>query len=134
MNRRQHIENIIVGTLLDSTEDRNYWSDCRSCVCAEMFADKVNARMFGLIADMNGGGKVPSPYGILVEYGQAVIDIVEEMCERCTEYSFDIMRTRYNEERYLLLLSQGVDYGYTNVQFSDYVNQFITMAYEGIKS
>lgn len=130
MTRRQQLENIIIGTLLESTEEDNYFLECGCSVSEYMFEDPVNRQIYKLVADMNRRGKVhTSPWSLLMEYGREALDIAPDMCERCMKYSFVALKTKYNEDCYMASLIDGLDYGYTNVQFSDYVNNFLTLVY-----
>lgn len=128
MTRREKIENIIIGTLLDSTDEDNFFEDCRSCVTEDMFKDEANRRIYALIADMNAKGKhITSPYDIVEEYGEEVLDLCQAMSDKVTEYSFIHLKTQYNEGQYLREQSYGIEARYTNVQFVDYVRQLIIL-------
>lgn len=130
MTRREKLEKIIIGTLLESNEVRNYFDDCR-CISQDMFQDDLNRRIFGLIADMNRRGKIETtPCDILQEYGEAVVDIAADMCDLCTDYSFIHLKMDYNERHYLASCAFGVEYTKTDVQFEDYVKQFINVVYD----
>ena len=125
MDRRQQLENIIIGTLLESTERRNYYEDCR-CISQDMFRDATNRRIFGLIAEMNGNGKVDTtPADIFAEYGEAVVDIAADMCDLFTDWSFIHLKTEYNEKRFFASCVFGIEQIKTDVGFEDYVKQFI---------
>lgn len=131
MNRRQQLENIIVGTLLESNAERNYFDDCRSTVTSGMFLDETNRRIYVLISEMNNKGMTNTdPCSIFTEYGEAVLDIVSRMCELCTEYSFIHKKFVYNEWQYLKSCITDRYYEPTSVQFEDYVKQFIKSVYE----
>ena len=126
MDRRQQLENIIIGTLLESTEWHNYYDDVKSLISEELFLDATNRRIFGLIKEMNGKGqKETRPSDIFTEYGPAVVDIAADMCDLCTDYSFLHLNTKYREEQFL----KGCK-GRKEVTFGDYVNQFIIMSYD----
>ena len=136
MSRKQEIENIIIGTLLCSTEDDNYFSSCRCCVTEEMFADEVNRRIYKMIAEMNAHGiQDVNPYTIFERYGEAVMDICYRMCELSSQYSFLHRKTQYNERQFLIYHGYGQVPHYTDVTFDDYVNRFIQdyYNYEGKK-
>ena len=131
MSRRQYLENIIIGTLMDSSESRNFFTDCVSCLLPDMFLDDDNRRIYGLVSEMNRKGMTDTnPYNIFMEYGEAVVDLVPRMTELCTDYSFVWLKTEYNERRYIASMRDGVDYGRTDVQFVDYINQFLKLVYE----
>lgn len=131
MTRREQLEKIIIGTLLESTEQRNYYDDCH-CLSPDMFQDDKNRRIFGIIVDMNRQGKVnTTPCDIFNEYNEAVFDIAADMCELCTDYSFIHLKTEYNERHFMASCVFGVEYTRTDVQFEDYVKQFIKLVYEG---
>lgn len=130
MNRRKHIENIIIGTLLESTAEENFFGDCRSTITEDMFLDDTNRRIFRLIREMNAQGRASTtPYDIFMEYGDSVVDIVPEMVGRVLESSFTWERCRFNEKQYRSSLASGIEPRYTNVQFSDYVKSFIKLVY-----
>ena len=129
MSRRDKIENIIIGTLLESNGERNYFDDCRSCVTADMFNDPTNRRIYGIIEEMNASGNAcTDPCSIFTLYGENVLDIVTVMADRMAEDSFIHLKIDYNERRYIASLATGSHYKPTDVTFADYVNQFIKMA------
>lgn len=128
MSRREYIEKIIIGTLLESKGYENWYDDCRCSVSADMFMDATNRRIFELVADMNARGKTETtPCDIMHEYGAEVMDIACDMVDLCTEYSFIHLKTKYNEEQYLDSLVFGSEVERTDVQFADYVNKFIAL-------
>lgn len=126
MDRRQQLENIIIGTLLESTWRHNYFDDVKCLVSVDMFRDETNKRIYGLIWEMNSRGMVETtPSDIFAEYGASVVDIAADMCDLCTDYSFIHLNTKYREEQFL----KGCK-GRKEVTFGDYVNQFIIMSYD----
>lgn len=134
MNRRDKLENIIIGTLLESNTERNFFDDGCSVLTSDMFKDDVNRRVFMLISEMNRKGKVnTTPCDIFEEYGEKVADIVPRMCELVTDYSFIYLKTKYNEERYLMNEFYGMEMKYTDVYFGDYVKRFIKVVFENEK-
>lgn len=130
MTRREQLENIIIGTLLESNEMRNYFDDCR-CLSPDMFLNVTNRRIFGYVREMNLKGKVcTDPCSILEEYGEAVVDIAADMCDVCTDYSFIHLKMDYNERHFLASVAYGVEQTRTDVEFVDYVKQFIKLVYD----
>lgn len=126
MSRRQQLENIIIGTLLESTWRHNYYDDVKSLITADMIEDDFNRRIFVLISEMNAKGmKETTPCDIFREYRAGVIDILPVMCDLCAEFSFIHLNTKYRE----LCFLNGCK-GRREVTFNDYVNQFIVMSYE----
>lgn len=126
MERRQKLENIIIGTLLESTWRYNYFDDVKCLISEDMFRDEVNRRIFGLIREMNANGKIDTtPADIFEEYGAKVLDIVTQIVDLCTDYSFIHLNMRYRETCFLSGCQTK-----RNVTFSDYVNQFVMMSYE----
>ena len=131
MSTRQRLENIIIGTLLDNN---NHYEDVRGYVTEDMFRDTTCRRIFGLITEMrNDGAGLTDPYSIYQRYGMQVADIIPQMCQLCTDYSFDFMKLRYNEERYLDSLLFCCTYRTTNVEFIDYVTKFVNIVIEDEK-
>lgn len=130
MNRKQQLENIIIGTLMESNTERNYYDDCRNIITSDMFADADNRRIYGIIAEMNARGIVcTDPCSIFTAYGAEVMDIVAVMADRMAEYSFIHLKCQHNERQYLASLIYDTKPVYTDVRFSDYVLAFIK-AYE----
>lgn len=128
MTRREKIENIIIGTLLESTDEENYFDDCRSSLTEDMFLDETNRRIFSLVAEMNAKGKHRTdPCSIFEEYGEKVLDLCPVMADKMVEYSFIHLKTQYNEGQYIMEQSYGIEARYTNVQFVDYVRQLIIL-------
>ena len=131
MSRRQQLENIIIGTLLESNDERNYFDDCKCLVSQDMFLNEVNRRIYGLVWEMNAKGMAcTDPLSIFNEYGEKVVDICADMIEVCTNYSFIHLKTEYNERRFISSCISGTDYVRTNVQFIDYVKQFVNLVYK----
>lgn len=126
MDRRQQLENIIIGTLLESTYERNYFDDVKSLVSQNMFLDETNRRIYGLIWEMNAKGMESTrPSDIFDEYGAKVADICADMCELCTDFSFIHLNTEYREKCFLAGCKNRKE-----VTFDDYVNRFIVLSYE----
>jgi hypothetical protein len=126
MSRKQEIECIIIGTLLCSTEEDNFFSCCECSVTEGMFADEVNRRIFRMVAEMNAQGmKEVNPLTVYERYGKEVEDICYRMCELSSQYSFLHRKTQYNERQFLLYHGYGYTPHYTEVKFDDYVNRFI---------
>jgi len=132
ITRQQYLENIIVGTLLESVEGMNYYEETKYMITPDMMQDETNRRIYTYIVDMNAKGmNKTTPCDIFEEYGEVVIDILPRMCELCNEYSFLWLKFDYNERRYLASEVYGVNGRETEVQFSDYVNQYVKMIFDG---
>ena len=126
MDRRQQLENIIIGTLLESTWRHNYFDEVKNILSVDMFRDETNRRIYGLIWEMNQRGmKETTPSDIFAEYGASVVDIAADMCDLCADYSFIHLNTKYREDSFLSGVNSRKD-----VTFEDYVNQFIVMSYD----
>lgn len=134
MTRRQEVENIIIGTLLSSDSQDNFFESCRCCITEDMFSDEVNRRLFRMVSEMNKAGNPETdPYSILMTYGDEVKDIVYRMCELSCEFSFLHKKTQYNERQFLIWVSYGFKPNYTHVTFDDYVNRFIQLVFSNEK-
>lgn len=130
MNRREELENIIIGTLLESNKERNYFDECKGALTADMFLDNVNRRIYTIISEMNAKGNVETdPCTIYKEYDFMVLDILPRMMELCADYSFIHKKTEYNERRFLESCINGTEYKRADVHFEDYVNQFLKIVF-----
>ena len=127
---RERLENIIIGTILESTEDENYFTDCRCCITEDMFVDDTNRRIYHYVVEMQAQGNAEiCPSSIFARYGSEVMDILDAMLEKVNNYSFLYLKWEYNEKRYVQYHMTGQKPSYTGVRFSDYVNAFIKMVY-----
>lgn len=130
MDRRMQLENIIIGTLLESDDEKNYFDDCRCCLTPDMFKDDTNRRIFQMVAEMNAKGVTNTdPSNILAVYGDSVIDIICDMTERVNEYSFVYKMAVHNEMTWMRYYVDGTLPKYSQVTFTDYVNKFIEIVY-----
>lgn len=130
MKGNKRLENIIIGTLLESTEEMNYFGFCKSCITPEMFNDDMNRRIFGIIAEMNRNGEYDTrPATIFGKYGSSVMELLPRMIDLVTDYSFVYLKAAYNENRYLFSLVYGIEPKYTDITFEKYVESFIKRHY-----
>lgn len=131
MTKRQRLEKIIIGTLLDYN---SHYEVCRCSVTKDMFSDKVLERIYTLIQQMhNDGFEFTDPYSIYERYGDEVADIVGEMCALCQEYSFEIMKVRHNERLWLAHHIYGTAQVHVDVSFEFYVSEFVKEVFKDEK-
>lgn len=126
MNRREQIESIIVGTLLNSDETANYFADVKSVISSDMFVDSRRGRIYNIVAEMNAKGiATVCPYSIY-EYLKCVIDapILVYMTELAADWHFLAKKVEYNE--WIWMTGQK---RYTNVMFNDYIKRFVQLVY-----
>ena len=133
MKRIEKLEKIIVGTLLESGFRENYFDDCRCCITADMFTDKVCRRVYGIVSEMNAKGMTETdPKSIVDTYGDKVLDILPDMLELVVDYSFVHLKMEHNEKEFRKASAWGVTPKYTYVTFQDYVSAFLKL-YENEK-
>lgn len=133
MTRRQEIENIIIGTLLN-TFDTDWFADCRYCITTDMFADERNAKIYSAICEYRKtSNKIITPYH-LCSFDKNLFSIATYMAELAGEYYFLAKKVNYNESVWLLRELNGERYRYTDVKFSDYIGKFIEMVIHERKS
>lgn len=129
MNRRQKMENIIIGTLLESQSGDNYFTEC-GMLTPDMFLDDTNRQIFCYVSEMNAKGLCDTtPYDIFMEYEARVAGLVARMCELVTNFSFTKLKAQYNEKCFLADAIFQVAIQPTEVKFVDYVNRFIKMVF-----
>lgn len=130
MHRRLEIENIIIGTIVTTYEGRDYFRHCRYCITPDMFSDEVNRRLYIIVSEMYESGRRDiNPLTIMETYGDKAEDIMVRMVELSTDFDFMHMKTMYNERQYLIFAGYGIEPKYTNVQFTDYINRFISLVF-----
>lgn len=126
MTRRQEIENIIIGTLLN-TFDTDWLADCSYCITADMFTDERNARIYSAIIEYRKtDDKSIAPYH-LCEFDNKLRPLAGHMVELAVNYYFLANKVNYNERIWLARQIEGKLYRYTDVKFSDYVGRFLEM-------
>jgi len=130
MHRRLEIENIIIGTIVTTYEGRDYFQHCRYCLTPDMFSVEVNRRLYIIVSEMyESGCRDINPLTIMETYGDKAEDIMVRMVELNTDFDFMHMKTMYNERQYLIFAGYGIEPKYTNVQFTDYINRFISLVF-----
>lgn len=124
MTRRQEIENIIIGTLLN-TFDTDWFADCSYCITADMFTDERNAKIYSSIIEYRKtGDKVITPYH-LCEFDNNLLSFAWYMAELAGDYYFLIKKVNYNEKVWFARQIESKRYRYTDVKFTDYVAKFL---------
>lgn len=129
MTRREQIENIIVGTLLNSDEKENYFENVKSCVTSDMFSDKRNAEIFDMISEMNSKGLVRTWPDALFNYSNHTLktDMLSHMVDLATNWFFFVKKVEYNDMIWRTETTNPHK-RYTHVTFDDYVSKFLQMA------
>lgn len=128
MKVRERLEHIIVGTLLDPSGQK-YWDNCKCQVTDDMFSNETDRRIFRLIREMHDKGKDCNVYSIFEEYGESVMDILNDMVTLSTDYAFDIIKVRMNERVYLTNIIREMNIPYFIENFDDYLVRFINIVY-----
>lgn len=126
MTRRQEIENIIIGTLLN-TFDTDWFADCSYCITADMFTDERNARIYSAIRGYRKtGDKAITPYHLCL-FDDKMLSLAVYMEDLATDFYFLVKKVNYNERVWIAREFEGKRCRYTDVKFSDYVGKFLEM-------
>lgn len=128
MSKRERLEKIILGTLLD-VSGQKYHDECMM-LSQDMFCDGSNSRIYGYISELLGKDKPTDVNSVFVEYGEKVIDLVPYMVELSMNYAFDIIKVRKNELIWRANLVYGTDFNYHLETFKDYLDIFIKLVYK----
>ena len=124
MTRQQEIENIIIGTLLN-TFDTDWFADCSYCITANMFKDERNAKIYSVICEYRKtGDKAITPHH-LCEFHSDLLPLAGYMAELATCCYFLVKKVIYNENIKIARLVYGKRYRYTDIKFVDYVAKFL---------
>lgn len=127
MDRREQIESIIVGTLLNSIHTTEFYDECKNLITPEMFHNGKLGEIYLIISDMFANGKdSTTPLDICEEYDWSLSDdLVRKMVDLATDFYFVSKKTAYNEN---IRLSNRFHKNYTYVTFADYVAKLYSMA------
>ncbi|MDY4668057.1 MAG: DnaB-like helicase N-terminal domain-containing protein [Prevotella sp.] len=128
MKRRQQIERIIIGTLLNSDENLNYFNSVKSSVTKDMFTDDRNKKLYDIIVRMNQSGITRTWPDAIFEYQNRNMpaDMVAYMVELAVDWYFLAKKINYNE--CVWMFDDCKRKRYTYVTFDDYVTRLIQMA------
>lgn len=129
MDRRDTIESIVIGSLLNDF-DGEYFHSCKAIIMAEMFRNGKYGEWYQMISDMRHDGYQDTTPLDLMEFNgwKTINDDVTAMLEVSREYDFLTKKTLYNES---IKLNQGLTHKpLTYTTFDDYVNRFIQLAYQ----
>ena len=127
MDRRQEIERIIIGTILNSFEDKSYLMSCRSCITSEMFKDERHRVIYENAVKMSSLGMKTITPADMIEYDPELITMAAYLCELATDCHFDMKKYEYN--RVIWYTATNNRPRYTNVTFDDYVTRFIQLVF-----
>ena len=128
MDRRDEIESIIIGSLLNDFDGEHFHA-CKSVIMPEMFRNKNYGKWYQMISDMHHDGyEDTTPLDIMQFNGWNTInDEVTDMMNVALEYDFLTRKTLYNES--IKLDPKLVPKLLTTVTFDAYVNRFIQLVY-----
>lgn len=124
MSRLQEIENIIIGTLLNSF-DIDWLVKCSFCITADMFKDNRNSKVYSAILEFRKTGKTEITPLNLYSFDESLFPLISHMITLATDCYFLVKKLNYNENVRLARYFLGKQYRYTDVSFTDYVNKFI---------
>lgn len=114
--RRQQLENIIVGSLASAFDE--YWEDVCCCVTADMMQDERNRRTFAKAAELHRQGKKVD-LSSLTDRGRS--EDTHWIVELATEKTFDYLQWDYNFRQHYGLPT-------TDVTFEKYVTTYLQYA------
>lgn len=124
MTRRQEIENIIIGTLLN-TFGTDWFADCRYCITTDMFTDERNAKIYSAVCEYRKtNDKTITPYH-LCNFDKNLLSLAGYMAGLAGDYYFLVKKVNYNENVWMVREFDGKRCRYTEVKFSDYVGKFL---------
>lgn len=126
MTRRQEIEDIIIGTLLN-TFDTDWFADCRYCITTDMFEDERNAKIYSAVCEYRKSGNFRITAYDLCIFDNSLLSLAPYMVSLAINFYFFIKKVNYNRNVWRSRQSTGKLYRYTDVKFSDYVGKFLEM-------
>jgi hypothetical protein len=126
MTRREELERIIIGTLLNSFGDANWYDSCKSCITEGMFSDERNRRIYSTIQRMKKDIFSDITPLDVINYDPSLSDLSVYMCELAGDWYFEIKKYYYNRK---LLYSNVPNPKLTRVTFQDYITRFVTLVF-----
>ena len=128
MNRKEHIERIIIGSVLTNGE---YLREIQ-CLSRDDFQDLIDQELFDMLPDLVNRAGDRMPLDVLFEDEEVRIqkgNRISAICLQAIELSgtcdFDWNKLRYNLEALTEYYFCAKPYKPTAVEFRDYVSKFI---------
>lgn len=113
MTRREQLENIIIGSLIN--DFNRYWPEVRDCVTEDMMGER-NGRLYRRMTEISANGKTPT-LEMLTDG-----DDWKDIALLAIDNDFAAKKAEYNICQHL----GGNPPRYTDVEFVDYVNAYLT--------
>lgn len=123
MSRREEIESIIVGTLLNDT-GQGWYESCKTCVTPSMFQDFLLGEVFRLISEMRQKGSTSTTPYDLCKYRKLSKETILRITSLAIDWHFLAKKTEYNER---VWMGEAEHKHYTYVTFDDYISRFIRL-------
>lgn len=123
MDRRQEIERIVIGTILNSTKANDFIGSCRCCITPDMFSDERHQDIYkAAIALKSLGNDDINPLSVWLACPNLPADY---LCELAADWSYEAKRYYYNRNIYYC--DPKKNKRYTRVTFDDYINRFMEL-------
>lgn len=127
MNRRQEIESIIIGTILNSFNGDDYLINCKSCITADMFSDERNKVIYSKAIEMSKSGLKEITPQTMLQYDSDMTSLLPYILDLATDWNFVVKKAEYNSNVYYTDHSKTPRY--TMVKFDDYITRFIKLVF-----
>ncbi len=125
MDRRQEIERIVLGTILNSSKENDYMANCRCCITADMFDTEQHQEIYKTALQLKSAGMDEvSPFTVW-SANQSLAP--EYLCELADEWYFELKKYLYNRQVYYFDTKRNKRY--TRVTFDDYINRFMELVF-----
>lgn len=118
MTRRQHIENIIIGSLIASFDD--YWPEVRSCITEDMLEDTLNRDTYRMMAALTSQRQEVNLL-TLTDGGNRPASECARLAELAADYDFDFLKWQENNRRWMA--GQPL----CSPTFAQYVTKYLTL-------
>lgn len=126
MTRREQIERLLVGSVLTNGA---YWRDLQ-CVRREDIEDLITRDIFDRLPDLvQRAGADRMPLDVLFDDNTLSAAVIVQATELAGTDDFDIKKVHYNLDALTDYYFGGATFKPTEVEFRDYVSQFLRMTY-----
>lgn len=128
MSRREQIENIVIGTLLNDNAEDNFFVSCKYCITPDMFKNPQNRALFCVIRDFRAKDDKQPTLEKLSEYTQNFGGLTQRMIDLSIDWHFLIKKIHYNNAQLYAYWFEGKRPCLTYVSFEDYVSRLVELS------
>ena len=128
MSRREELESIILGTLLNSFGTTEFYDECKDVITEETFTTPLYGEIYKLVrAAFESGMDEVNPLSVCQMHGWDLpVEIIMTMVELSRAWDFTTKMAEYNDK--VFHTDTRLHKKYSRAKFSDYVSRLFSIS------